>query len=160
VARLEEATAQFKAIARAYEVLRNTESRARYDAGGGAAGGGGAGQIDPDVVFAHVFGQRTCPAPALLWWPLCQLLLAFLIDFIGVATFFVPFVGEVVDLMWAPVSGWLIKTVFDDALFAKIGVLEELLPGTDVVPTATLAWLRQYWRYIPVWCDLVDQKEN
>jgi hypothetical protein len=141
-------------------VLRDTEKRRRYDAGGGEAGGGGggAGNIDPDLVFAHVFGQRTCPTPAMLWWPLVQLLLALIIDFIGVASLFIPFVGETVDIMWAPVSGWLIKTVFDDALFAKLGMLEELLPGTDIIPTATLCWLRQYWRYLPVWLELTEER--
>ena len=53
--------------------------------------------------------------------------------------------------MWAPVSAWLIKQIFDDSLFSTLGLLEELLPLTDLIPTATLCWGRQYWRFIPGW---------
>lgn len=46
--------------------------------------------------------------------------------------------GESVDLLWAPASSYLIGALFNDAQFARLGLLEELLPGTDIVPTATL----------------------
>lgn len=47
-------------------------------------------------------------------------------------------VGEAVDILWAPASSYLIGALFKDTQFASLGLLEELLPGTDIIPTATL----------------------
>ena len=79
------------------------------------------------------------------------LLLAVTIDAIGILSFALPFLGEFADVLWAPVSGWLIATFFEDTTLARLGLLEELLPGTDLLPTASIAWARQYARFIPEW---------
>jgi hypothetical protein len=47
-------------------------------------------------------------------------------------------IGEAVDILWAPASSYLIGALFNDTQFASLGLLEELLPGTDIIPTATL----------------------
>ncbi len=36
-------------------------------------------------------------------------------------------------------------------MFAALGLLEELLPITDLLPTASLCWARQYLRFVPDW---------
>jgi curved DNA-binding protein CbpA len=154
--RIEEANERFSRIANAYEVLSNSQKRLLYDQHQrtGNSNGFDPSQVDPNTVFSHVFGQRSCPTPSLFWWPLIQLTLALWIDFLGVLPILLPFFGEFFDIAWAPVSAWLISRIFNDSLAATLGLFEELLPGTDIVPTATLAWLRQYLRYVPVWLGL------
>ena len=49
-----------------------------------------------------------------------------MIDVIGVASFAAPVAGEVADIGWAPITGLALE--------------EDLLPGYDVIPTATIAW--------------------
>ncbi|KAA8497078.1 hypothetical protein FVE85_0807 [Porphyridium purpureum] len=63
------------------------------------------------------------------------LMLAIVVDFIGMLT------PGVTDLAWAPVSALLIRWLFPDVPFAPlIGLVEELLLMTDIIPTATLAY--------------------
>eukprot|EP00667_Euglena_gracilis_P019459 EG_transcript_20855 len=167
------AEAKFKDVGNAYSVLGDANRRAAYDRqqqlGSGSADANnntfnfnfnmpGAGMPPgwdtPEEVFRKVFGQAECPAPALFWWPLLQLLAAFMIDLVGLFSLMLPGIGELADTMWAPVSAYLIKNLFDDSLFATLGLLEELLPLTDFIPTACLCWARQYWRFIPQWLGL------
>lgn len=65
-----------------------------------------------------------------------------LIDGIGVLSYLLPGVAEVIDLPWAPISGLLIKHYYPDVppIIPWIGFLEELLPMTDIMPTATLCF--------------------
>ncbi len=55
--------------------------------------------------------------------------------------------GELADIAWAPVSGYLITRMYPDKsgrIGGVIGFLEELIPGTDFIPTFTLMWLYTY----------------
>ncbi|OLP81774.1 hypothetical protein AK812_SmicGene37639 [Symbiodinium microadriaticum] len=63
-----------------------------------------------------------------------------LIDFIGMASYLVLLLGEVTDIMWAPFAGFLLQYLFGSWLVSSLGALEEFLPFTDILPTATLAW--------------------
>lgn len=45
------------------------------------------------------------------------------------------------DLIWAPLSALLIGVLYHRDLYTFMGFAEEILPGTDIVPTATIAWL-------------------
>ncbi|RYF90189.1 MAG: hypothetical protein EOO00_09250 [Chitinophagaceae bacterium] len=59
-------------------------------------------------------------------------------------TYTVPLLGEFADLVWAPVSGAIFFAMFGGWKGAAGGVfnfLEELLPGTDFIPSFTLMWL-------------------
>ena len=67
-----------------------------------------------------------------------------LMDLIGCASYLLPGLGEISDLIWAPISGF----IFYKAFGGKIGLygglfdfLEEILPGTDIIPTFTIVWL-------------------
>jgi hypothetical protein len=64
------------------------------------------------------------------------------LDAIGMAT---PFF---VDLLWAPVSGYLMSKMYDKSKLGKtaswIVTIEELIPGLDFIPTFTLMWLYTY----------------
>jgi len=47
--------------------------------------------------------------------------------------------GEALDAIWAPVSAVLLRYLFpEQLLFSVLQFVEEMLPLTDFVPTATL----------------------
>ena len=73
------------------------------------------------------------------------MVLSLLIDFVGFASFGLPGVGEAGDLAWAPISGLLISFLYGNALLGGLGFLEELLPGADFIPTATIGWFIVYY---------------
>lgn len=76
------------------------------------------------------------------------LVLGLVFDFIGTLSFAVPLIGEFSDVVWAPVAGLLLKSMYKGSI-GKIGgvavFIEELLPGLDFIPTFTLTWMYTYW---------------
>ncbi|CAM9408291.1 unnamed protein product [Chrysoparadoxa australica] len=82
-------------------------------------------------------------APSEMWG---RLVASALIDMIGCSSYLVPLLGEVGDVAWAPLSAMMINTMYADSspYAAYIGLLEELLPFTDIIPTASLAWVKRY----------------
>lgn len=76
------------------------------------------------------------------------LLFSLLFDAMGMLSFTIPFIGEFSDLIWAPIAGLLLKSMYKGTI-GKIGgfiaFFEELLPGTDIIPTFTLAWIYTYF---------------
>lgn len=73
-----------------------------------------------------------------------SLLLCLVLDLIGYASYAVPFLGEFADIIWAPVSGVIFFLLFGGWKGAMGGVfnfIEELIPGTDFIPSFTLMWL-------------------
>jgi hypothetical protein len=77
-----------------------------------------------------------------------SLLFCIAMDIIGYATYAIPFVGELADLAWAPISAMIFFRTFGGAKGAFGGVfnfIEELLPGLDFIPTFTLTWFWQYY---------------
>jgi len=74
-----------------------------------------------------------------------KLFLSVIIDLVGFGTYAVPVVGELGDVIWAPLSASLIYLLYGNVPFSALGMFEEILPMTDAIPTATLAWL--YYTY-------------
>ncbi|GMF40818.1 unnamed protein product [Phytophthora fragariaefolia] len=74
--------------------------------------------------------------------PSRKLVASLAIDFLGNATFVVPGLGEMADVLWAPVSAKMVDMLYKESSpHAKyVAFLEEVLPFTDFIPTATLAW--------------------
>ncbi|MEE4248786.1 MAG: hypothetical protein V2I33_25695 [Kangiellaceae bacterium] len=75
------------------------------------------------------------------------LLLGLLLDGIGMLSFVIPGIGEFSDVVWAPVSGWLMTRMYKGRAGQVAGVVafvEELLPGFDFVPSFTLMWMYTY----------------
>lgn len=75
-----------------------------------------------------------------------SLLFCILMDIIGYATYTVPVLGEVGDVIWAPVSALIFYRMFGGWKGAVGGVfnfIEEILPGTDFIPSFTLMWMWQ-----------------
>ncbi|MEJ7738865.1 MAG: hypothetical protein WKF97_15685 [Chitinophagaceae bacterium] len=76
-----------------------------------------------------------------------SLVFCILMDVIGFATFAVPVVGELADVIWAPVSALIFFRSFGGwkgAFGGLFNFVEELLPGLDFIPTFTITWA---WKY-------------
>ena len=76
-----------------------------------------------------------------------KLLLGILFDALGYVSFLIPGIGEFSDIVWAPLSGWLMTKLYKGKAGKIAGVVtfvEEALPGVDVIPTFTLMWIYTY----------------
>lgn len=76
-----------------------------------------------------------------------HLLLGLLFDAIGMASILLPGPGDVLDVVWAPLAGWLMTRMYKGKIGQAAGVItvvEELIPGLDVVPTFTIMWVYTY----------------
>ena len=64
-------------------------------------------------------------------------------DIAGMATYFIPALGEIADVVWAPISAFIFYKMFGGR-FGMIGgvlnFLEEIIPFTDIIPSFTIAW--------------------
>ena len=63
-----------------------------------------------------------------------------LVDAIGFSSFLLPGIGELGDVGWAPLQAWFLYFMFGSVRMSGIGFMEEILPGTDFVPSASIAW--------------------
>ena len=75
-----------------------------------------------------------------------SLVFCILMDLIGYASYALPFFGEVADIFWAPLSGMIFLVIFGGWKGALGGIgnfIEELLPGTDFIPSFTIMWFIQ-----------------
>lgn len=76
-----------------------------------------------------------------------RLVVSLAIDALGSASYLVPVAGEAVDVVWAPLQTVLIMALYDERVSSNLKYLsfvEEILPLTDIVPTATLGWLAEF----------------
>jgi len=68
------------------------------------------------------------------------LILSLILDALGYVSFvFPPF-----DIVWAPLSAYLMIRLYKGKkgkIAAVISFIEEALPGLDIIPTFTLMWL-------------------
>ena len=59
------------------------------------------------------------------------------------STYIFPGLGEYVDLVWAPISGYIFLKLFGGRLGmigSVLNFLEEVIPFTDIIPSFTIAW--------------------
>ena len=73
--------------------------------------------------------------------------LGLLFDALGFVSFIIPGIGEFSDIIWAPVSGYLMTKLYAGKPGKIAGIVtfvEEALPGFDVIPTFTLMWFYTY----------------
>jgi hypothetical protein len=76
------------------------------------------------------------------------LIFCLLFDLIGMLSYLLPLLGEVADVIWAPISAILIFLMFrkhNGAMGGVIGFMEEIMPGADIIPTFTLMWAYKYY---------------
>jgi hypothetical protein len=72
-----------------------------------------------------------------------------IMDLIGYASYAIPVVGELTDAVWAPISGLIFFLAFrgwKGAIGGIFDMVEELLPGTDFIPTFTIMWFIRKWQ--------------
>lgn len=75
------------------------------------------------------------------------LFLSLLFDGIGMLSYLFPGVGETTDVLWAPVSAWLMIKLYkgkEGKIAGLINFIEEGIPGVDFIPTFTLMWMYTY----------------
>ncbi len=73
-----------------------------------------------------------------------DLFMGLLFDAIGMLSFAIPFIGEFSDIIWAPLSAWLMMRMYKGKIGQAAGAvtfIEEIIPGLDVIPTFTIMWL-------------------
>jgi hypothetical protein len=76
-----------------------------------------------------------------------DLVLGLLFDAIGFISYAVPFLGELTDLVWAPIAGLILLKMYKGSVGTVGGIIvfiEELIPGLDFIPTFTLTWIYTY----------------
>lgn len=77
----------------------------------------------------------------LLFWGI-------LLDGVGLLSFIIPFIGEFSDLVWAPISAFIIYRMYKGTtgkLGGLVSFVEEIgILGTDFIPTFTLTWIYKY----------------
>eukprot|EP00980_Cylindrotheca_fusiformis_P009476 scaffold2070_cov105-Cylindrotheca_fusiformis.AAC.7 len=81
--------------------------------------------------------------PTNIW---SKLAFSLFIDLVGASTFLLPGVGEIFDLFWAPMQTVLIMAMYESTSpnLKYVSFVEEVLPFTDIVPSATIGWTMQY----------------
>ena len=71
-----------------------------------------------------------------------KLILCIIVDILGSANEAIPVVGEVADVIYAPIAAIILRQLFQGSNIVFIlEFLEEILPFTDVLPLATLCWV-------------------
>ena len=77
---------------------------------------------------------------------LSKLLFSLLLDLIGSSSYLLPVVGEGFDLVWAPVQTIFVMAMYDPVApsLKYVSFLEEILPFTDVIPSATMGWITEF----------------
>lgn len=79
----------------------------------------------------------------LTWDKTWRLIASLVIDLVGMGSMSLG-LTEIVDVVYAPMSAAMILAMYGNVWFAALGAAEEALPFTDIIPTATLAWLFTY----------------
>jgi hypothetical protein len=75
--------------------------------------------------------------------PMPSLAFCVLMDALGCASYALPFLGEIFDLVWAPISAAIYFRTFGGvkgAFGGAFNFIEELMPGMDIIPTFTITW--------------------
>ncbi len=77
------------------------------------------------------------------------LIIGLFIDGIGILTssWILPVIGDFADIIWAPLSAWLMTKMYKGNSGKIAGVvtfIEEIIPGLDIIPSFTLMWLYTY----------------
>lgn len=75
-----------------------------------------------------------------------KLVVSLIIDLLGSASYLLPVVGEGLDIAWAPLQTIAIMAMYDRTSpnLKYVSFVEEILPFTDIVPTATIGFLLEF----------------
>ena len=67
-----------------------------------------------------------------------KLIISVIMDVIGLFSYIIPFIGEFTDIIFAPLQAIWIFIAYGTTKGAFLGGLEEILPGTDFIPSCTI----------------------
>jgi len=104
----------------------------------------------PGQALVYDTGPRPTPVsvcrqimPSTIW---SKLLISLIIDLIGSSSYLLPVVGEGFDIGWAPAQTILIMALYEDTTpnLKYLSFLEEALPFTDIVPSASIGWACEF----------------
>lgn len=70
-----------------------------------------------------------------------KLFVCVVIDAISDSSFVLPGVGELEDVVWAPLAALALRSLFQSDTVAYAEFAKEILPFTDIIPFATTVWL-------------------
>ncbi|WP_405206852.1 hypothetical protein [Aquimarina sp. LLG6339-5] len=65
-------------------------------------------------------------------------------DLIGMASMVIPVVGPFLDIIWAPYAAKQMLDMYPGKkgkIASVITFIEEIIPGTDIIPSFTIMWL-------------------
>ncbi|MHC5354559.1 hypothetical protein ACYSNX_10355 [Myroides sp. LJL115] len=76
-----------------------------------------------------------------------RLFFSVILDLVGYLSYSIPALGEFSDLIWAPISSYLLARMYPGKV-GKVGAIvnfiEEISPGLDLIPTFSLTWIYTY----------------
>jgi hypothetical protein len=78
---------------------------------------------------------------------MAKLFLGIIFDAIGLLSYVIPGIAEIIDVVWAPISGIILATMYKGSVGKVAGFfefVEEILPATDIIPTFTITWFYVY----------------
>ncbi|MGV8141209.1 MAG: hypothetical protein ACP5NW_02075 [Candidatus Woesearchaeota archaeon] len=75
-----------------------------------------------------------------------ELVISIVVDGIGMISYAFPILGELSDIIWAPISMIITGMLHKNVWFITFNGVEEVLPFTDMIPTVTMNWF--YYHYI------------
>merc|ERR1712008_368841 len=87
--------------------------------------------------------KKEKPKPKSMITRIVKLVASLGLDVLGNLTYLCPAYGEIADAVFAPASAVMLKMLYSSNGIAAIGCTEEILPGTDLTPTATIAWFME-----------------
>jgi hypothetical protein len=67
-----------------------------------------------------------------------KLLICLTIDIIGSSSELVPILGEVSDIVYAPIAATILRSLYGSNIVFALEFTEEILPFTDILPLATI----------------------
>ncbi|CAE7424674.1 unnamed protein product [Symbiodinium natans] len=106
----------------------------------GAAKAAGAAAKGAAEGAAVSIAEKLASVPGEQW---LKLVVCVVLDLAGDATFLLPGLGEFGDVAYAPVEAFALRFLFGGTGLSVLGFIEEALPFTDAVPTATTGWVLQ-----------------
>ncbi len=62
----------------------------------------------------------------------------------GMLSYFIPGIGEWSDVIMSVLTAVAIFKSFGSYGWAAFGFLEEILPFTDIIPSATIVWIYRF----------------
>lgn len=105
-------------------------------------------QQDTPPTYSNNSSKRSRNKQAAVSVNIPKLLLCIVIDVIGTSSELVPVLGEVTDVVWAPIAAVVLRQLFDNSnVVFLLEFVEEILPFTDVLPLATICWCIETYLY-------------